>query len=94
VSYPRAASAAADLRAAGVRLVGASPRARTAYREASLSGALAIFIGSEGAGLSASTEEAMDQIVRIPMREGVESLNLAAAAAVILFEAAAGRTPA
>jgi RNA methyltransferase, TrmH family len=91
--FPDAALAAAKLRAAGLRLVGASPRARTGYREEPLTGALAIFVGSEGAGLSVTAEESLDALVRIPMREGVDSLNLAAAAAVILFEAAGRRSP-
>jgi len=84
-------AAAADLRSAGLRLVGASLRASAGYREEAMMGPLAIFIGSEAAGLPSSLEPALDALVRIPMRDGVDSLNVAAAAAVLLFEAAARR---
>jgi TrmH family RNA methyltransferase len=82
-------NAARALRRLGLRLVGASPRARTGYREADLGGALALFVGGEGAGLPPEIVDLLDEEVRIPVRDGVESLNVAAAAAVILFEAAA-----
>jgi TrmH family RNA methyltransferase len=48
---------------------------------------LAIAIGNEGAGLSAELAAACDARVTIPMATGNESLNAAAAAAVVLFEA-------
>lgn len=80
--------AAKDLAARGVRLVGTSPHASRSYLGAELAGPVALFVGGEGAGLAAGLLESMDEIVRIPMREGVESLNVAAAAAVLLFAAA------
>ncbi len=91
VEYPDPLTAAGSLRSLGLRLVGASPRSGTAYREDPLTGAMAIFVGSEGAGLPGDVRSALDAEVRIPVREGVESLNVAAAAAVILFEAASRR---
>jgi len=91
VEHPSPSGAALALKRHGLRLVGASPRARTGYREADLSGALALFVGGEGAGLPAEVLDLLDAEVRIPVREGVESLNVAAAAAVILFESAARR---
>ena len=48
---------------------------------------LAIAIGNEGAGLSASLSARADTRITIPMPGGMESLNAAAAAAVVLFEA-------
>ena len=53
---------------------------------ASLAGSVALIIGNEGAGLSASMAAQATQRVTIPMPGGVESLNAAAAAAVCLFE--------
>ncbi len=47
---------------------------------------LALAIGNEGHGLSAEMLEAADQVVRIPMEPGAESLNAGAAAAVLLWE--------
>ena len=47
---------------------------------------LAIILGTEGDGLSANTIADCDHVVRIPMREGVDSLNVAAASAVAFWE--------
>lgn len=47
---------------------------------------LAIILGTEGNGLNKSTIEACDYTVRIPMKHGVDSLNVAAAAAVAFWE--------
>jgi TrmH family RNA methyltransferase len=48
---------------------------------------LAIAVGNEGAGLSPLLAECADTRITIPMPGGMESLNAAAAAAVVLFEA-------
>ena len=48
----------------------------------------AIAIGSEGKGLSQAMLERCDRTVLIPMSEHCESLNAAAAATVLLWEAA------
>ncbi len=47
---------------------------------------LAIILGNEGDGLPASTIEHADYVVKIPMRHGVDSLNVAAASAVAFWE--------
>lgn len=47
---------------------------------------LALIMGTEGDGLSAETIAAADYTVRIPMHHGVDSLNVAAAAAVAFWE--------
>lgn len=47
---------------------------------------LAIVLGTEGDGLCADTIADCDYVVRIPMREGVDSLNVAAASAVAFWE--------
>ena len=47
---------------------------------------LAIFLGNEGNGLPEETIQACDVVVRIPMREGVDSLNVAAASAIAFWE--------
>ncbi|MBR1550617.1 MAG: RNA methyltransferase [Bacteroidales bacterium] len=47
---------------------------------------LAIIMGTEGDGLSAEVLEACDYVARIPMQHGVDSLNVAAAAAVAFWE--------
>lgn len=47
---------------------------------------LAIILGTEGEGLAKSTIEQCDYTVRIPMSHGVDSLNVAAASAVMFWE--------
>jgi tRNA G18 (ribose-2'-O)-methylase SpoU len=47
---------------------------------------LAIILGTEGDGLSGDTIADCDHVVRIPMREEVDSLNVAAASAVAFWE--------
>ena len=61
------------------------------YREADLSGPLALVIGSEGNGVSRLVKENCDMTVSIPMKGRINSLNASVAAAVLLFEAAARR---
>jgi len=53
---------------------------------ASNPGRLALVLGTEGAGMSAETLAAVDLAVKIPMRAGVDSLNVAAASAVAFWE--------
>ena len=47
---------------------------------------VALVLGAEDAGLRRLQREACDELVRLPMAEGVESLNVAAATAVALYE--------
>jgi tRNA G18 (ribose-2'-O)-methylase SpoU len=47
---------------------------------------LAVFLGAEGGGLSAETIAACDYVARIPMSHGVDSLNVASAAAVAFWQ--------
>ena len=61
------------------------------YTEADLTGPIALIFGSEASGISPAAEGEADEFVHIPMAEGVESLNVAAAAAVLLYEAARQR---
>ena len=53
-----------------------------------------LVLGAEDAGLRRLQRETCDELVRLPMAPGVESLNVAAAAAVGLYEVARGVAPA
>jgi len=68
------------------------------YGEAMGEGAMILALGAEGPGLSVSVAAGADRRLTIPMAAGVESLNAAVAAAVVLFEIrrqrAGGRAPA
>lgn len=52
---------------------------------------VALLVGNEGAGLPEEVERSADARIRIPMSGGIESLNAAAAAAVLFYEAARQR---
>ena len=52
---------------------------------------VALLVGNEGAGLPREIERSADARIRIPMASGVESLNAAAATAVLFYEAARQR---
>jgi TrmH family RNA methyltransferase len=84
----------ARFRGAGGRVVATVAAGATSVFESALTGRLAIAIGSEGQGVSASLLAAADQRVTIPMAPGSESLNAAAAAAVLLYESVRQRTTA
>ena len=73
------------------RLLGASSHKGTPLYEANLTGPVAVFIGSEGAGLPRQLMAAVDEVVVIPHREQVESLNAGVAASIVLYEAARQR---
>jgi tRNA G18 (ribose-2'-O)-methylase SpoU len=71
------------LRAAGLRVAALTPAAAVPLRAAGLeSGPVALLLGAEGAGLTDEALAAADVRVRIPMAPGVDSLNVATAAAV------------
>jgi len=80
------------MRARGLRLVATSSHKGTPVYEAKLIGPLAIFIGSEGAGLSRDLLAGMDETLAIPHSEHVESLNAGVAASIVLYEAARQKT--
>ncbi|MDE2989477.1 MAG: RNA methyltransferase [Chloroflexota bacterium] len=77
--------------AAGVDLYAASADADLAYHDVDWTGPSGLIVGAESAGVSPAWRSASRAAVRVPMQREVESLNAAAAAAVILFEAARQR---
>ncbi|MCX7929804.1 MAG: RNA methyltransferase [Chlorobi bacterium] len=72
-----------QLRRCGARLVGAEVSAPHLYSSFEWSERDIIVFGSEGSGLDAAFLQRLDAAVRIPMNSSVESLNVAAAAAII-----------
>jgi RNA methyltransferase, TrmH family len=71
----------------GLRLVAAVPRGGTPLPMLDLREPTAIVLGGEGAGVPGATMAAVHEMVTIPMQAPVESLNVAIAAALILYEA-------
>jgi len=79
------------LRAQGVRLIATSSHKGTALDQADLERPCAIFFGNEGAGLPRELMAQMDEVVAIPHKRQVESLNAGVAASIVLYEAARQR---
>jgi len=78
-----------DCRASGAWIVGAEQGAEHTLYELSdrlLSGRLVVLLGSEGHGLREGIRKRVDHALSIPMRGSVESLNVSAAGAVVLYE--------
>jgi len=84
---PNLAFAVEDLKKAGLWVYGADADGETPFYKADFTGATALVIGAEGAGLSRLIKEKCDVLVSIPVRGQTASLNASAAAAVLLFEA-------
>ena len=74
-------------KSAGAWVYGADARAPSAYTAADLRGPLVLVLGGEGGGLRRLVAERCDALVSISLAGRVESLNVGAAAAVLLFEA-------
>jgi RNA methyltransferase, TrmH family len=75
------------LRAQGIRTAATTPAAPAIYTEVDLRGPLAIVMGSEQYGLSEFWLKESDLLVRIPMAGQADSLNVAMATIIALFEA-------
>lgn len=81
------------LKAAGFWVIGLEERAERSIHDAEPPpGGLALVVGSEGGGLSRLARESCDELVAIPMRGRVSSLNVSSAAAVGLFVLTGSRT--
>jgi len=90
----------AQLRVAGIRTLASTLREPHAEEQHVLAPwevdwcePVALLVGNEGAGLPEEVERSADARLRIPMVTGIESLNAAAAAAVLFYEAARQRNP-
>ena len=57
------------------------------YTKENLSKSIAIVLGTEADGLSKDWLKAADKIIKIPMKAGIDSLNVSVSAAIILYEA-------
>jgi len=75
------------LKEAGVWVFGAAASADKSLYQLELSGPVAIVLGSEGSGMRRLTQEACDDLYRIPMCGTVDSLNVSVATGISLFEA-------
>jgi 23S rRNA (guanosine2251-2'-O)-methyltransferase len=88
-----AAEGCAALRAAGVRVLGLAGDAGGSLLTDPLPDRVALVLGNETDGLSDDVRAELDGTVAIPMHGGVESLNVASAAAVAAYELMRRRHP-
>jgi tRNA G18 (ribose-2'-O)-methylase SpoU len=68
------------------KVIGASPNAKQTIFDASLEGNLCLILGNEGTGVSEQILSMCDEEVAIPMMNRTDSLNVASASAVFLYE--------
>ncbi len=80
-----------DLKRHNLWIVGLDERGATDYDQFDLTGNFVVVLGREGAGLHDLVRRTCDHLLRIPMAGGVSSLNVSAAGAVVLYEAARQR---
>ena len=82
-----------ELKERNIRVIGTSDDATDSLYDVDLRGPLALVLGAEGSGLRQLTRKTCDQLLRLPMRGAVESLNVSVASGVCLYEALRQRGP-
>lgn len=75
-----------DLKERGLWIYGAHGEGDLAYYEENYRGPLALVLGSEGTGISRLLMEKCDYLLSIPMKGQVNSLNVSAAGAILMYE--------
>lgn len=70
----------------GIRRVGTSDQAKNSLFEADLDGSVALVMGREHTGISKGTSARCDQLVSLPMKGAVASLNVSVATGICLYE--------
>ena len=75
-----------ELKERNIRVIGLLDTARKSLYDIDLSGPLAFVLGAEGSGMRQLTAKTCDELVSLPMRGAVESLNVSVAAGICLYE--------
>jgi TrmH family RNA methyltransferase len=88
VTEADAGEALSALRSAGLQVLATTIDGEVSLDDVDLSGPTAWLFGPESRGLPAELATSADHRVRIPMSGGAESLNVAAAAAICLYQSA------
>jgi 23S rRNA (guanosine2251-2'-O)-methyltransferase len=76
-----------ELKERNIWIIGTSDAATQTLYQADLKGPVALVLGAEGDGMRQLTAKTCDQLVSIPMKGAVESLNVSVASGVCLYEA-------
>ena len=79
--------AIAWMRANGIKIFGTALTASHFYHETDFCQPAAIIMGSEANGLSKTWLEGADDLIKIPTRGKIDSMNVSASAAIVIFEA-------
>ncbi|MEJ2760614.1 MAG: 23S rRNA (guanosine(2251)-2'-O)-methyltransferase RlmB [Gammaproteobacteria bacterium] len=87
IAVPNLARILRNLKEAGIWIVGTAEEAERSLYDIDLTVPLALVMGAEGRGLRQNTRRHCDFLAALPMRGTVESLNVAVAAGVCLYEA-------
>jgi 23S rRNA (guanosine2251-2'-O)-methyltransferase len=74
-----------DAKQAGCWCYGAAAGSRVSYADPDYSGGVVLVLGAEGKGLRPRVRAACDEVVSLPLRGRIESLNVGAAAAALLY---------
>ncbi|MDR1154906.1 MAG: 23S rRNA (guanosine(2251)-2'-O)-methyltransferase RlmB [Bacteroidales bacterium] len=74
------------LKNSGLKIIAATEKARDIYHQVDLTGPAALLLGAEDAGIPAEYLRMADVAVKIPVKGHVSSLNVSAAAAVLMYE--------
>ena len=75
----------------GFTVIAASEKSEVSYREPAYNGPLAIVMGAEDKGISSQVMKMVDQIVSIPVKGEIGSLNVSVAAGILIYEAVSRR---
>ena len=81
-----------ELKERNIWCIGTSDDAPKTIYDVKLTGPVALVLGAEGEGMRQLTRKTCDELVSIPMRGAVESLNVSVASGVCLYEALRQRT--
>ena len=76
-----------SLKTLNFNILGCDGTSEKNYYECDYNLPTAIIMGSEGEGIKPNLKKDIDEMIRIPMNEQIESLNVSNACSVILFEA-------
>jgi 23S rRNA (guanosine2251-2'-O)-methyltransferase len=83
---PNIAEAISYLQRESLTVFGLEIDGKRLYNQADFSGPAAFVVGSEGSGLSRLVKERCDEVVRLPMRGRINSLNASVATGIVLYE--------
>jgi len=89
--HPDSAKIIEEARKNNLRVIATSANSEADYSRMDLTGPIMIVVGNEHTGISDTVREMSDTVVRIPMRGKINSLNIAVAASIVMYEAARQR---